>query len=170
MILSEYHPVRALRELWTLESFRARIFMAVLPTLGAVFFGYLIADTTPPYVFHKEGSSIIPPQGRGGDEMTVQWKVTHNRTCPGTVSRRLVDPVTGVVLATYDPQPAARDGVKLGGDLLVKTFLLPRTLQTGMVGYQAQLSYTCNWLQKRFPDQFGINYTTPMLLFRYDKG
>jgi len=169
VILHDLHLVTNLRELWTLESFRARIFMAIVPTLGAVFFGYLIADTTPPYIFHKEGSYIVPPQGQGGDEMTVMWKVTHNRTCPGTVTRRLVDPVTDVVLAVYDPQPAALHGVK-AGDMLVKTFLLPRTLQSGMVGYQAQLSYTCNWLQVRFPDLFGINYTTPKLLFRYEKG
>lgn len=169
MIISSYHPLRAFRELWTLESFRARIFMAVLPTVLAIGFGYLVFDRTPPYIFHEKGSYIVPPAGVGGDQMTVMWSITHNRTCPGTVARKLVDPVTNVILAEYAPLPAAQDAVNIGGNILAKTFTLPRSLQTGMIGYQADLTYTCNWLQAWFPGTFGIKYSTPKLLFRYDK-
>lgn len=167
MIL-ESHIMADIKELWSFKSFRARIFLAMFPTALALVFGFLAFDTTRPYVFHASESYIIPPSGKGGDQMTVFWKVTHNRTCPGIVQRTLVDPATDVILAVYDASPAAINGVDIGGNVLAKTFSLPRTLQKGVVGYQASLLYTCNWLQILFPDTFGIKYQTPKLLFTYE--
>ena len=158
-----------LQELWGFKSFRARIFMLILPTLIAVLFGYFAMDRTRPYVFHEDGSAIIPPSGHGGDQITVVWRVTHTRTCPGTVERHLIDPDTGAILTAYDPAPAVVNGVDVGGGYLRKTFALPKLIQKGWIQYQAKLNYNCNWLQRLFPDAFGIKYTTPKLLFKVEE-
>jgi len=169
VILSGQHIMSDLQELWSFRSFRARIFMAILPTAFAIGFGYLAMDNVHPYDFHQEESSIIPPSGHGGDVITVVWKVTHRRTCPGTVERQLVDPDTGVIIGAYDPSPAALNGEPVGQSYLRKTFALPKVLQKGWIGYAAKLVYTCNWLQSAFPDTFGIKYTTPTLYFKVEE-
>ena len=168
MILNDNHIMADVQELWTFRSFRARIFMAIVPTLFAVVFGYFAMDRTQPYIFHEDGSAIIPPSGHGGDQITVVWRVTYVRQCTGIVERLLTDPDTGVVIANYDPSPAALNGVDVGGGYLRKTFSLPKVLQKGWIGYHAKLTYTCNWLQRAFPEAFGIKYMTPKLLFKVE--
>jgi hypothetical protein len=169
MLLSDIHIMSDIRELWSFRSFRLRIFMAIAPTLFAVIVGYFAMDRTRPYVFHEDGSAIIPPSGHGGDQITVVWRVTQFRTCPGTVERQLIDPDTSAVVANYDPSPAAINGVDVGGGYLRKTFALPRVIQKGWIEYQAKLNYQCNWLQAWFPNAFGIKYTTPKLLFKVEE-
>lgn len=167
MTLSGLHWVTDLKELWAFRSFRARIFLAVLPTTISLIIGHFAADRTRPYEFISEGSYIEPPAGRGGDQVTVNWHVKHNRTCNGNVERQLVDPVTDVILATYDPAPAAQNGVSVGSDYLRKVMLLPRGIQKGTIAYQAKLTYYCNWLQNLWP-ALAIRYTTPKLLFKIE--
>lgn len=169
MILSDHHFMADIRELWAFKSFRLRIFMTILPTLLAIIVGYFAMDRERPYIFHKEGSAIIPPSGHGGDQITVVWKVTFNRQCSGLVERQLVDPDTGVIIGAYDPSPAAYNGVDVGGNYLRKTFALPKVLQKGWIGYQADLTYTCNWVQALFPGAFAIRYKTPRLLFKVEE-
>jgi hypothetical protein len=166
-VVTGHHAMSYLRELWQIESFRARIFFAIAPTIVAVAFGYLATDHMHPYDFIGEESSIIPPSGRGGDQVTVVWKVHHNRSCPGTVERQLVDPDTGAIIALYDLSPAALNGLPSGDGYLRKTFALPKNVQTGWIAYQAKLAYTCNWLQVIAP-VFAVRYTTPKLLFKVE--
>jgi len=154
-----------IRELWGFKSFRARIVLAIFPTLVALIVGHFATDRERPYEFHLEGSFIVPPEAESGDQITVNWKVTRRRQCEGTVDRQLVDPRTEVIIANYDPAPAALNGVAVGTDILRKTFTLPLNMQRGDVGYQAKLNYQCNWLQKIFPNALGIKYVTPLLKF-----
>lgn len=168
MILPNYHPMETLRELWTFRSFRARIFLAILPTTLALITGHFALDRQRPYDFHEDGSYIEPPSGHGGDIVTVNWHVSHHRTCEGTVERQLVDPNNDVIIATYDPTPAALNGVRVGERHLRKSFALPHNMQPGTVAYQAKLSYQCNWLQELFPGAFSIRYTTPKILFKFE--
>lgn len=166
MILSDSHIMSDLKELWTFKSFRARIFLAMLPTFIAIMFAHYAADRQHPYDFFVEGSYIEPPSGKAGDHITVYWKVTRHRACDGIIERRLVDPVTNVIIASYDPDSSTGGvGEEINPRLLRKTILLPRNIQSGYIGYQARMTYACNWLQKALPRTFGIQYTTPQLLF-----
>ncbi len=152
------------RELWGFESFRARVFFAIVPTLFAFVFGLLATDHVRPYDYISTGSYIEPASGKGGEQVIVHWRVVQNRVkqCPGLVERFLIDPVTDVVLAAYDPV-LATPSPPVNGFLNV-TFAMPRNMQAGVVGYRAKLIYTCNWLQGVFP-AFAIRYSTPTLLF-----
>lgn len=158
-----------LRELWSLESFRARIFMAAIPTVFSVIVGYYALDRQPPYDFYgqDEGSSIEPPTGAAGDVVTVNWRVRFHRSCVGTVERQLVDPESDVILAAYAIAPAAQNGIKIGEEYLRKPLTLPRDIKRGTIAYQARLTYQCNWLQRQWPF-FAIRYTTPKLLFHLE--
>lgn len=168
MILADSRFTSALQDLWSVKSFRVSIFFAIAHTIAAMLVGYLAMDSTHPYEFLAERSYIVPPESRGGDQIIVNWSVVHNRTCPGTVERQLMDPETGVVLATYDIAPAAFNGEVVGPGRLSKTFTLPKSIQPGWIGYQAKLAYTCNWVQDMFPDRLAIRYTTPRLLFKVE--
>lgn len=173
MILSGYHVMADLRELWTFKSFRARIFLAAFPTAIAFFFGHLASDRDRPYEFIKEKSYILPPSGRGGDTVTVVWRVNYTRTCPGFVERRLIDPQTDAIIAAYDPSPTANSVTRVNTTdppitELRKTFALPKVLQKGTIGYKAKLTYHCNWLQAVWP-LFAIKYETPTLLFTVEE-
>ena len=110
---------------------------------------FMAADNTPPYVYDAAGSYIVPTTAEDGGQITVKWKLKQvNRMCPGASRRVLFDKVTGVILASYDPTPAAiSDSIKDG--YLNRTFLLPRELlQPGEVGYRATVCYECNLFQK----------------------
>ena len=66
---------------------------------------------------------------------------------PGIAQRVLFDPKTKIILANYDPTPAAtsesvRDGY------LNRTFALPRALPSGQIAYRADVCYGCNLLQQ----------------------
>lgn len=170
MIIQNTHMLADLRELWSVKSFRARIFLAMLPTAIALIVGYYVTDAQRPYDFHKEGSFIEPPVGTGGDQVTVNWKVTFYRQCTGHLTRTLVDPNSGVLLAVYDTSPvASASGVFAANGYLRKTFTIPRSMPPGVIGYKAQLEYQCNWLQRMFPRPLSIRYETPMLLFKVER-
>jgi len=164
--LTGIHLMSELKELWAVKSFRARIFLAILPTSIALVVGHFATDRQRPYDFHAEESFVIPPKGREGQEMTINWRVTHHRTCPGTVERQLVDPNTGVIVAAYDPAPADTNGGQDGW--LRKTFRVPRDIQAGNIAYQSKLTYQCNWLQKFVP-ALAIRYLTPRIVFTVEK-
>lgn len=137
-------------------------------TIGVILCGlfawaaFMAADTMPPYEYDVENSYIIPSKAHDGDQITVMWKLKKvNRLCPGSNSRILFDPKTRVQLATYDPTPAAiSDSIKDG--YLNRTFLLPRALPDGEIGYRADVCYICNPLQRIFP----LCISTPELYFR----
>lgn len=167
MILSHTHVMDDLKELWEFKSFRMRVFFAIAPTLAAAAFGYLAIDRTRPYDYILAESYIQPPSGRGGDQVTVSWKVKVNRKpCPGTAQRVLVDPSTDIVVALYDPVLATQGPTV--NDRLNITFSMPKNLHAGWVGYKAYLTYQCNWLQSLFP-AWAIRYQTPTLLFRVEE-
>jgi hypothetical protein len=153
-----------LRELWGVKSFRARIFFAIVPTVMAMAFGALATDRTRPYDFILSESYIHPASGKGGTQVVVNWKVHSNRShvCPGTIERVIIDPETGVVLATYTPT-MANSQMPLDG-WIRNTFLMPHNMKPGVVGYRSKLAYTCNWFQALFPS-FAIHYESPTLLF-----
>jgi hypothetical protein len=158
-----------LRELWTFKSFRARIFLAIIPTTIAMVVGFFALDRQPPYDFYTQehGSNIEPPAGAAGDTVTVNWRVRFHRQCDGTVERQLVDPATDVILAAYAVAPAAQNGIKIGEEYLRKPLTLPNNIKRGTIAYQAKLTYQCNWLQRAWPF-FAIRYTTPKLLFHLE--
>jgi hypothetical protein len=88
--------------------------------------------------------------------------VRYNRTCAGLIRRQLFDPHTGVILADYDAVPAQAEPPGFTYGYLNKTFLLPRNIQTGWMGYRASLEYWCNPLQRIWP----LRYVTPALNFK----
>lgn len=143
--------------------FRVLLAAACLVAVAAVLVTFWVLDYQRPYDFHGDGSFIIPAEASGNDQMLVKWRVTLHRRCPGLVRRELFDPVTGVVLATYDPQPASP--AQLDEGFLNKTFMLPRMMQPGWVGYRSHLEYWCNPLQYWYP----IRYDTPVLYFKVVK-
>jgi hypothetical protein len=129
--------------------------MKLLWALGVVvssLFGwvaYMAADIQPPYVYDAAGSYIVPAIADDGDQITVKWKLKQvNRICPGSNRRYLFEKKTGIILASYDPMPAAADAAIKDG-YLNRTFLLPRgLLPSGEIGYRATVCYECNPLQK----------------------
>lgn len=166
MTLSGLHVFREIRELWTFKSFRARIFLAVLPTTIALVMGHYAADRQHPYDFHLEDSYVEPPFGILGQEMSINWRVTRHRVCKGIVERRLIDPTTGVILARYEPTSANSAG---GFDGWIRNrFRVPRDIPSGTIAYQSQLTYQCNWLQELVP-AFAIRYSTPRINFYVEK-
>jgi hypothetical protein len=171
VIFQDLHVMASLRELWTFNSFRARIFLAIVPTCLALVFGHYALDRQRPYDFYsqEQGSYIEPAAGRGGESVTVNWRVHYHRSCSGVVERQLIDPDTEVVIAVYDPQPAAvANGMDVADGYLRKQFALPRDIRPGTIAYHAKLTYTCNWLQKMWP-AFAIKYATPKLLFIFER-
>lgn len=133
------------------------VLMIITGTLAFMWF-----DTTPPYEFDAGQSYVVPNKAEEGMQIRVVWKVKKlNRFCPGTNLRTLFDPVTKVKLAIYDPVPVAAR-FELGEDsFLVRTFLLPKELMAGKVGYRATQIYVCNPLQHIWP----LVVTTPDLFF-----
>ena len=128
---------------------------------GAFVFAWF--DTTPPYEFDVENSYILPYRAEEGMQIRVVWKIKKlNRYCPGTNTRQLFDPVTKVKLAIYDPvEVASRYEVDNTQTYLIRTFLLPKELLPGKIGYRATQSYVCNPLQHFRP----LVVTTPDLFF-----
>jgi len=118
-------------------------------------------DTTPPYEFDASQSRIIPQTAESGMQIRVDWKVKVNRICSGTNTRELFDPISGARLAIYDPVPTASDAALEEDNHLIRTFLLPRRISKGPMGYRAHLQYKCNWLQRFFP----LEIDTPDLFF-----
>jgi len=119
-------------------------------------------DTTPPYEFDVSQSLITPQRVESGMAIRVDWKVKVFRICPGTNTRELFDPVTKTRLTIYDPIPtASENSLERGDQHLIRTFLLPRRISSGKVGYRAHLQYKCNWIQRFFP----IELDTPDLFF-----
>lgn len=166
MTLLNTHPLAAIKELWTEKSFRARIFLSVLPTSIALVVGHYAIDRQRPYDFHVEHSYVEPPRGFEGQEMTINWRITRHRTCPGTVERRLVDPNTGVIIASYEPTEANQHTIEDGW--IRNKFRVPRDIPGGNIAYQSLLTYRCNWLQELLP-ALAIRYTTPRIIFYVEK-
>jgi hypothetical protein len=124
---------------------------------------FMVADNTPPYVYDSENSFIKPAQADDGAQITVMWKIkTINRICPGASVRTLFDPKTKVILASYDPAPAAISS-SISSGYLNRTFQLPRSvLPPGQIGYRATVCYECNLYQKLAKP---LCITTPDLFF-----
>ena len=115
---------------------------------GLGWLAFMMADNEPPYEYDAERSFIVPSKAHDGEQVTVMWKLkTVNRICPGSNRRVLFDPTTRVILASYDPTPAAvSESIKDG--YLNRTFLLPRALPAGLIGYRANVCYECNPFQR----------------------
>jgi len=160
------HPLATIKELWTEKSFRARIFLSVLPTTVALVVGHYAIDRQRPYDFHLEQSYVEPPRGVEGQVMTINWRVTRHRSCPGTVERKLVDPDTGVIIAPYEATEANPSGGEDGW--IRNTFRVPREIPGGNIAYQSMLTYRCNWLQELVPG-LAIRYITPRIIFYVEK-
>jgi hypothetical protein len=127
---------------------------------------FMVADTTPPYEYDIERSFIVPSRAHDGDQITVRWALAKvNRICPGSNRRVLFDPKTHVILASYDPTPAAvSESIQNG--YLNRTFLLPRgVLPSGKVGYRANVCYECNLFQKFIKP---LCVATPNLFFQVE--
>lgn len=132
----------------------------------AVLFGwvaFMAADNQPPYEYDAANSYVVPSPANDGEQITVKWKLSKvNRVCPGSNRRMLFDPKTKVLLATYDPTPAAFSASLVDG-YLNRTFLLPRgALPSGEIGYRATVHYECNLFQKYVRP---LVVTTPDLIF-----
>lgn len=151
----------ALQVIWTELRWQLTIGLVVSSLVGWV--AFMAADNTPPYEYDAERSHIVPSKANDGDQITVMWKIKKvNRVCPGANKRVLFDPQTKVILAAYDPTPAAvSDSLRDG--YLNRTFLLPRSvLPPGVIGYRATICYECNPFQKIVRP---LCVTTPELFF-----
>jgi hypothetical protein len=158
-------PTLSFADLMSSRAFRMQLFSGIALMLIAFPIGYFASDRKPPLVFDASESSIIPPSAQGGEQITVLWRVTElRRTCPGTVRRVLFDPDRGVQLAIYDTESSANLGAVQDG-FLHKTFMLPKVIQKGEIGYRADLCYACNPLQRLIP-ALRICYSTPDLKFK----
>ena len=144
---------RKMKQLWAGGAFAALLFGWV---------AFMAADNQPPYEYDAANSYIVPLVANDGDQILVRWKIKVNRICPGSGRRMLFDKKTGVILASYDPTPAAiSDSIKDG--YLNRTFLLPRGgLPQGEIGYRSTVCYECNPFQKFIKP---LCVTTPDLTF-----
>lgn len=138
-------------------------FIAAITSSIMGWFAFMAADNQPPYEYDLTASYIVPSVADEGSQITVKWKLAKiNRVCPGSNQRTLFDPKTRVILASYDPTPAAiADSIKVG--YLNRTFLLPSSLPSGEIGYRAKVCYECNLFQKFIRP---LCVTTPELTFR----
>lgn len=121
--------------------------------------GWMYLDNEPPYVWDASASYVTPNPTEDGSRVSVNWKMTVKRLCPGSSQRTLTDAETGQTVATYDSTPAALS-VKVGDTRLIRTFVLPRGLPP-LVGYSSLVCFSCNPLQAYFP----LCVRTPELLF-----
>ena len=122
---------------------------------------YMTFDTTPPYEYDAAGSYIVPRLTQAGHQITVHWRLRRvNRICPGTITRTIVDAVTGV-RTTYDPVPAA-GVIELADEELDRTFLLPQGIASGRKLYYSDGAYGCNPLQRYWSP---LRVRTPTLEF-----
>ena len=119
-------------------------------------------DNDPPYVWDEAETTITPNPARGGEMVTVNWKMSIDRVCPGSSSRSLIDADTGLVIATYDATPISAV-VQTGDRNLIRTFQLPRGLPP-RVGYKSTICFRCNVLQALMP----LCVSTPTLTFRVE--
>lgn len=147
--------------LFTSVAFRVMFSVSVLLAVILAPITYWALDNQRPYAFDASKSVIIPNVAIGNDQMIVKWWVHVYRQCDGIITRELFDPQTQVILAVYDQQRASLSAVARGPGTLNKTFLLPRQIQTGRIGYRSRLEYYCNPLQRIWP----IRYQTPDLFF-----
>lgn len=161
MHLKPLTPETLLANLFSSVIFRVLFFVSMLVTAALIPITYWALDNQRPYVFFGDESYIIPTAAQGNDQMIVSWKVRVFRQCDGIVRRELFDPRTQVILSIYDPQPAHKNNMPLGDGQFNKTFLLPKMIQPGRIGYRARLEYSCNPLQRIWP----ISYVTPELFF-----
>lgn len=143
-----------LANLFSSVAFRVFFSLSLLVAMILIPVTYWALDYQRPYMFILEGSRIVPTEANGNDQMIVSWNVRTARECDGSVRRELFDPHTQVVLALYDPQPSPKTSAPA-------TFLLPRQIQPGKIGYRARLEFWCNPLQRIWP----IVYYTPDLFF-----
>lgn len=146
-------------------AFRALFIISLIVAIIVGPLTYWAFDNRRPYEFIGDESFIIPAEAHGNDQMLVKWKVRFNRLCPGLIRRQLYDPHTGVILAIYDPQPASPEPPPYREGYLNKTFLLPRNIQTGWIGYRSSLEMWCNPLQRIWP----LRYDTPSLFFKVNE-
>lgn len=125
-------------------------------------FVFMAFDNTPPYLYDVDKSYVVPSPAREGDQITVKWRIKEIRQiCPGSVQRLLIDTKTGIIVAAYDPTPAATSESIQDG-YLNRTFALPRSLPTGKLAYRANVCYQCNAFQKLIKP---LCTSTPTLYF-----
>jgi hypothetical protein len=154
----------AMKKLWRELKWQCAIGMILAGMFAWV--AFMMADNEPPYEYDAEQSYIVPSKAHDGDQITVKWKLAKvNRICPGSNRRVLFDPKTHVILASYDPTPAAvSDSIEDG--YLNRTFLLPRgVLPSGKIGYRANVCYECNIFQKIIKP---LCIATPNLFFQVE--
>lgn len=150
-----------LANLFASPTFRVLFFVSMILALVLGPVTYWAFDNQRPYIFDGSESYIIPNEATGNDQMIVAWKVKVVRQCEGLVRRELFDPRTQVILSIYDPQQAQINSMPIGEGYYNRTFLLPKMIQTGKIGYRVRAEYYCNPLQRIWP----LKYSTPDLFF-----
>lgn len=157
----------SIRELWATKTFRIQVIAGIVLMLVAIPVAAMVFDTQEPVRFDVSGSGLLPIEVESGEQMIVMWKLTQppRLGCTGDIRRILFDPRTRVQLAAYDRE-SVRTGESYSSDgYMRKTFLLPKVLPTGWVGYRSDLCYACNPLQKLI-SAARICYSTPELFFK----
>lgn len=152
-----------IREAWL--NYRWHLIFGMVLMLPCAWLAYMAADNQPPYEYDALNSRVVPSPAHDGDQITVKWKLAKvNRVCPGSNRRVLFDPKTRVILASYDPTPAAISS-NIEDGYLNRTFMLPRgLLPASDIGYRATVCYSCNLLQEFRP----LCVSTPELIFRIE--
>ena len=118
----------------------SRIAFAIMIAFLAGSIVFMAFDTTPPLRYDESASFVVPSPANDGDQVTVKWRLKKvNRECPGIAQRVLFDPKTKIILANYDPTPAATSESE---------FALQRALPSGQIAYRADVCYGCNLLQQ----------------------
>ena len=128
---------------------------------AALWFGWMCADNTTPYVYDAEQSHMVPDPAIQGSMVTADWKLKEvRRICPGSVQRFFRDIESGKIVATLDTTPVSR-AVKAVDNNLPRSFVLPPNLPE-VTGYSAEICFECNPLQHVFP----LCMHTPEIRFR----
>lgn len=117
---------------------------------------YMLLDRTPPMAY--ENGFIVPPVAAPGELVTVTWRTHVERSCTGTVHRKLIDS-QGVVW-DFEPTETAsfesRTHVQLSRD-----FKVPYAVAYGVTKYRVVIRWVCNPLHNWWP----VVVQTPVLFF-----
>ncbi len=138
--------------------------MIILSAVVSVFvitpLAYMFADNQPPYEYGMDGSYVVPQHTQSGHQLRVHWKLKKvNRICIGSITRVIVDDVTGFKIS-YDPTPATKN-IDMEDGTLDRTFYLPPLISPGRKWYYSDAEFACNLLQRLYP----LRVRTPRLGF-----
>lgn len=139
--------------IWLRRSIRIMAYACGI-VLG-VWVASMYLDNEMPMTYHIEGSKITPTPAVAGSWTIVEWNVTINRICPGTVMRQLdnadacdADGKVCENVTTFD-RTSSTLSTHRGDRFIKKAFPLPLSVPPRL-RYKANVCFQCNLLQRAF--------------------